>query len=153
MTNTSILAKVTSAAAALLFCTAAVAADGLIATKSNFSPKETMDRFEALAKEKGMKIFARVNHTAGAKKVGKTLRPTELLIFGNPKGGTPLMMCSQSFGIDLPLKALVWEDDGGQVWIGVNDVEALAKRHGAADCPAAPKVKAAVGKLVAGSLK
>lgn len=140
--------------AALLFTSVALhAADGLIASKSSFSTAETMNRFEKLVAGKGMKIFARINHTAGAKSIGKTLRPTELLIFGNPKGGTPLMQCSQSFAMDLPLKALAWEDDKGQVWLGVNDMDALAKRHGASDCPAVAKVKGAVGKFVAGSLK
>lgn len=143
------------AIAATLVATSVAAhgADGLIATKSNFTAKETMDRFESIAKEKGMKIFSRVNHTAGAKKVGKELRPTELLVFGNPKGGTPLMLCSQSFAIDLPLKALAWEDDKGQVWLGVNDLSALAARHKASDCPAVPKVKAALNKLVGAALK
>jgi uncharacterized protein (DUF302 family) len=83
-----------------------------------------------------MTIFARVDHAAGALKVGKKLRPTEVLIFGNPQGGTPLMECSQTVGIDLPQKALVWEDESGQVWLGYNDVTYLAGRHGAAQCPA-----------------
>ena len=96
-------------------------ADGLITVKSPHSPKDTMDRLEALLKQKGMTIFARIDHAAGAAKVGKTLRATELLIFGNPQGGTPFMECSQTVGIDLPLKALVWEDASGQVWLGYND--------------------------------
>lgn len=148
-------ALITLVASASLFFAAASAqaADGLIASKSAHNVVETMDRFEKLVASKGMKIFARVNHTAGAKKVGQTLRPTQLLIFGNPKGGTPLMLCSQSFAIDLPLKALAWEDASGQTWLGVNDLEMLAKRHGASDCPAVAKVKAAVGKFVAATIK
>lgn len=118
-------------------------ADGLIAVKSPFSPKETMDRLENLLQQKGMTIFARVDHAAGAKKVGKTLRPSELLIFGNPQGGTPFMECAQTVGIDLPLKALVWEDATGQVWLGYNDPAFLAARHGVAQCPVVAKLQKA----------
>src|SRR5258708_40250513 len=104
----------------LLACSRAIAADGLTATKSDHSAKVTMDRLETLLTQKGMTIFARVDHAAGAAKIGKQLRPTELLIFGNPQGGTPFIECSQTVGIDLPLKALVWQDESGQVWIGYN---------------------------------
>jgi uncharacterized protein (DUF302 family) len=120
----------------LALSSAASGADGLIAVKSPFAAKDTMNRFEEIAKHRGLTIFARVDHTAGAAKVGKTLRPTEVLIFGNPQGGTPLMECAQSAGIDLPLKALVWQDAQGQVWLGYNDPAYLAQRHGAAQCPA-----------------
>ena len=92
----------------------------------------------------GLNIFARIDHAAGAQKVGKTLRPTEVLIFGNPQGGTPLMECAQSAGIDLPLKALAWEDAQGQAWLGYNDPAWLAKRHEAASCPAAENIKKAL---------
>jgi len=119
-------------------------ADGLITVKSPFSPKETMDRLENLLQQKGMTIFARVDHAAGAKKVGKTLRPSELLIFGNPQGGTPFMECAQTVGIDLPLKALVWEDATGQVWLGYNDPAFLAARHGVAQCPVVAKLQKAM---------
>jgi uncharacterized protein (DUF302 family) len=111
------------------------AADGLVAVKSPHNAKMTMDKFEAVAKERGLNIFARIDHAAGAQKVGKTLRPTEVLIFGNPAGGTPMMECAQSAGIDLPLKALAWEDAQGQAWLGYNDPAWLAKRHEAASCP------------------
>jgi uncharacterized protein (DUF302 family) len=124
----------------------ALAADGLLALKSSYSAKDTMNRFEETAKQRGLNVFARIDHAAGATKVGKTLRPTEVLIFGNPQGGTPLMECAQSMGIDLPLKALVWEDAQGQVWLGYNDPAWLATRHGAAACPAA----AAIGKALSG---
>jgi len=120
----------------LSLSSAAIGADGLISVKSPFPVKETMNRFEGLAKKRGLNIFARVDHSAGAAKVGKTLRPTEVIIFGNPQGGTPFMECAQSVGIDLPLKALVWEDAQGQVWLGYNDPAFLAKRHGAPQCPA-----------------
>lgn len=112
------------------------AADGLVAVKSPLSAKATMDRYEAIAKERGLVIFARIDHAAGAEKIGKTLRPTEVLIFGNPQGGTPFMECAQSVGIDLPLKVLVWQDGAGQVWLGYNDPVYLAKRHEAAQCSA-----------------
>ena len=110
-------------------------ADGLIALKSPHSAKATMDRLENIVKERGMIVFNRIDHAAGAAKIGKTLRATEILIFGNPAGGTPLMECEQTSGIDLPLKALVWEDSSGQVWLGYNDLAFLAQRHGAAKCP------------------
>ena len=121
---------------AALVAGTASAADGLIEVKSAHSVKETITRFESTAKERGLIIFARIDHAAGAQKVGKSLRPTELLIFGNPQGGTPLMECAQTAGIDLPLKALAWEDASGQVWLGYNDPQYLAARHGAKDCGA-----------------
>jgi uncharacterized protein (DUF302 family) len=108
---------------------AALAADGVVAVKSGLAVKETIDRLETIVKEKGMTVFVRVDHAAGAAKIGKDLRPTELLIFGNPQGGTPLMQCAQSAGIDLPIKALAWQDATGQVWLGYNDLAYLAKRH------------------------
>jgi uncharacterized protein (DUF302 family) len=117
------------AVAALVIATNALAQDGLVAVKSPMKAKATMDKFEAIVKEKGMNVFARVDHAAGAQRVNKTLRPTEVLIFGNPQGGTPFMECAQSVGVDLPLKALVWEDKDGQTWIGYNDPKYLAARH------------------------
>lgn len=128
---------------------AAQAADGLITVKSTVSVKETIDRLEASAKGKGLIIFARIDHAAGAQKISKTLRPTELLIFGNPQGGTPLMECAQTAGIDLPLKALAWEDTGGQVWLGYNDPLFLAQRHGAANCPVVQNLRKALDGLAA----
>ena len=121
-------------------------ADGLITLKSPHSPKVTMDRLEDLAKQRGLNVFARIDHAAGAAKVGKTLRPTVLLIFGNPQGGTPFMECAQTVGIDLPLKALVWEDATGQVWLGYNAPAFLAKRHEIPTCPVAVNM----GKALAG---
>ena len=132
----------------ILLCLAfpALAADGLVALKSPHGAKATMDRLESVVKQSGLTVFARIDHAAGAAKAGKKLRPTELLIFGNPQGGTPLMECSQTAGIDLPLKALVWEDEKGQVWLGYNDPAFLAARHGAAQCP----VVANLAKALAG---
>ncbi len=125
-----------AAGCVLAFAGAAQAADGLIEIKSAHSVKDTITQLETAAKERGLNIFARIDHAAGAQKIGKTLRPTELLIFGNPQGGTPLMECAQSAGIDLPLKAMAWEDAAGQVWLGYNDPHYLAARHGAKDCAA-----------------
>jgi uncharacterized protein (DUF302 family) len=122
----------------------AFAADGLIALESPHPAKATMDRLESALKEKGLTIFARIDHAAGAARIGKPLRATELLIFGNPQGGTPLIECAQTAGIDLPLKALVWQDPSGQVWLGYNDPAYLAARHGVAQCPAAAGLKKAL---------
>jgi uncharacterized protein (DUF302 family) len=131
---------------------AAWGADGLIALRSSFSSTETMDRLEENAKRRGLNIFARIDHAAGAATVGKTLRPTELLIFGNPKGGTPLMECVQSTGIDLPLKALVWQDAQGQVWLAYNDPGYIARRHGADLCPAIAAMRKVLSELAEASV-
>jgi uncharacterized protein (DUF302 family) len=107
-----------------------MAADGLMTIRSSHGPKDTMDGFEAEVRAKGLTVFARIDHAAGAAAAGLSLRPTELLIFGNAKGGTPLMQSIQSIGIDLPLKALVWQDGAGNTWLSYNDPSWLAKRHG-----------------------
>ena len=107
-----------------------MAADGLTTVRSSYGPKETMSRLEAEVKAKGMTVFAHVDHAAGAAQAGLSLRPTDLLIFGNAKGGTPLMQSVQTIGIDLPLKALVWQDASGNTWVSYNDPNWLAKRHG-----------------------
>jgi uncharacterized protein (DUF302 family) len=108
----------------------AVAADGLVTVKSTLGPKETMNKLEAEVKAKGLTVFARIDHAAGANEAGLSMRPTEVLIFGNAKGGTPLMQSTQTIGIDLPLKALVWQDEAGTTWLSYNDPSWLAKRHG-----------------------
>jgi len=108
----------------------AMAAPGLTTVLSSFGQKETVDRLEAEIKARGMTVFARVDHAAGAAAVGMQLRPTEVLIFGNAKGGTPLMQAEQSVGIDLPLKALVYQDASGKVWVAYNDPSWIAQRHG-----------------------
>ena len=130
----------------------ASAADGLVAVKSPHSAKATMDKFESIVKAKGLNVFARVDHAAGAAKIGKTLRPTEVLIFGNPQGGTPFMECAQSVGIDLPLKALVWQDAASQVWIGYNDPVYLAKRHDVAQCAVAVNLRNALADFTASAV-
>ena len=112
----------------------AAAGNGLISVKSSHDVKATADRLENILNQKGMTVFIRINHSAGARKVGKTLRPTELVVFGNPKVGTPLMQCSQSVAIDLPQKALIWQDDKGQVWLSYNDPNYLDQRHGLTGC-------------------
>ena len=106
-----------------------MAADGLTTLKSSRGPKETMDRLVAEVEAKGLTVFARIDHAAGAKEAGLALRPTELVIFGNAKGGTPLMQANQAIGIDLPLKALVWQDASGDIWLSYNDPAWLAQRH------------------------
>jgi uncharacterized protein (DUF302 family) len=130
-----------------ILVSAVSAADGLIAVKSPYSAKDTMNRLEELVKQRGLNIFARIDHAAGASKVGKSLRPTELLIFGNPQGGTPFMECAQSVGIDLPLKMLVWEDASSQVWLGYNDPAFIAQRHGVVQCPAVESLRKALTGL------
>ncbi len=129
---------------ALLGSAAGWSAEGLVTLKSLHGVKETMDRLETAVKGKAMTIFARIDHAAGAAKVGKKLRPTTLLIFGNPQGGTPFMECSQSVGIDLPLKVLVWQDAGGEVWLGYNDPAYVAQRHSVPDCPVVKNIAKAL---------
>jgi uncharacterized protein (DUF302 family) len=107
-----------------------MAADGLIVVQSSHGPVETMDRLVAEIKAKGLTVFARIDHAAGANEAGLPLRPTELVIFGNAKGGTPLMQSNQETGLDLPLKALVWQDATNVTWISYNDPAWLAKRYG-----------------------
>ncbi len=119
--------------------------DGLVTIPSPFSVKETIDRLEAAATSHGLKIFARVDHSSGAAQVAMPLRPTEVLFFGNPKGGTPLMQDHQTAGLDLPLKALAWEDADGKVWLTRDDAAWIAKRHGLGE-----KSAAAVAAIEAG---
>jgi uncharacterized protein (DUF302 family) len=101
----------------------------LTTVRSNAGPQETVNRLEAAVKAKGMTVFAHIDHAAGAAAVGLTLRPTALLIFGNATGGTPLMQADQAIGVDLPLKALVWQDAAGDTWLSYNDPAWLAKRY------------------------
>src|SRR3954463_2523859 len=108
-----------------------MSADGLNTVSSSFGPEETMKRLEAEVRAKGMTVFARVDHAAGAAEAGLPLRPTDLLIFGAAKGGTPLMQAAQTIGIDLPLKALVWQDEAGSTFLAYNDPAYVAHRHGA----------------------
>jgi uncharacterized protein (DUF302 family) len=124
---------------------------GLVVLKSPHSQADTLARLEAQVRQRNLNVVARVDHAAAAQRVGQTLRPTEVMIFGNPLSGTPLMQCAQGVGIDLPMKALVWSDAAGQVWLGWNDPQWLLQRHGAAACPAGENVRkalAAIGEAV-----
>jgi uncharacterized protein (DUF302 family) len=123
--------------------------NGLTTVPSAHSVKATIDRLESEVKSKGLTVFARIDHAAGAKEVGLPLRPTELLIFGNARGGTPLMQVAQTSGIDLPLKALAWEDGEGKVWLSYNEPVWIAERHHAAGdaLPAAQRLTAALAGL------
>ena len=107
-----------------------MAADGVVTVRSSHEPNETLSRLEADVKARGLTVFAHVDHSAGAAAVGLALRPTDLMIIGNAKGGTPPMQVDQIVGIDLPLKILVWQDQAGYTWLSYNDPSWLAKRHG-----------------------
>jgi uncharacterized protein (DUF302 family) len=107
--------------------------DGIISKPSKYSVPETLDRVDALLRAKGIKIFVRVDHSEEAERAGLKMPPTQLLIFGNPKGGTPVMLAAPTAAIDLPLKALAWQDGDGKVWLSYNDPEYLKKRYGLTD--------------------
>jgi uncharacterized protein (DUF302 family) len=145
-------AATVAAIATLLWGVQVMAADGLVTVKSAFGPAETMSRLEAEVKAKGMTVFAHVDHAAGAAAVGMPLRPTDLLIFGAAKGGTPLMQSVQTVGIDLPLKALVWQDEAGATFLSYNDPAWLAHRHGVGDSASAA-INAISGALKAVAAK
>lgn len=137
-----------------LFCAGlmvlpAAAETGLVTVESSYTVQITLDRLTKIMTSKGITIFARVDHAAGAKKIGTDMAPTQLLIFGNPKLGTPLMMSNRQVGIDLPLKALAWRDDAGKVWVSYNDPAYLKVRHGISDRdPVFKKIAGALGKLI-----
>lgn len=132
----------------------AQAADGVINVQSMFKVQETADRMEGILKEKGMTIFNRLQHSEGAKKVGIELRDTELIIFGNPKVGSPLMKCQQSVALDLPQKALIWEDEENMVWISYNDPRYLEKRHKINGCEeVVVKIEKALAGIVQSAAK
>jgi uncharacterized protein (DUF302 family) len=124
---------------------------GLTIYPSSYGSKETADRLAATVTDRGITVLARIDHAAAAAKVGMTLRPTEVIIFGNPRAGTPLMQARQTMGIDLPLKALVWEDDAGKTWLAYNDPTWLATRHGAE--VAADRILAAMTETLAAVAK
>ncbi|MCP4470218.1 MAG: DUF302 domain-containing protein [Gammaproteobacteria bacterium] len=133
---------------AFLVATSVTAGEGILSVKSAHSVSDTADRLEAILGAKGMSVFARVDHAAGAQKAGKSLPPTQLLIFGNPKVGTPLMLCSPSIAIDLPQKALIWQDADGVTWISYNDPQFLKLRHNTQGCDAVlQKVSMALGNF------
>ncbi len=126
-------------------------AAGLLTVASAFPVSETVDRLAEAAEAAGLRVFARVDHGAGAAEAGLPLRPTELLLVGNPRGGTPLMQDRQTAGIDLPLRVLAWEDADGRVWVTTNDASWIAARHGLgeASAPAVAAVSAGLARIVA----
>jgi uncharacterized protein (DUF302 family) len=104
--------------------------NGLLQVASPYTVDETVRRLQSVLAERGVRVFALVDHSGEAEKVGMKMRPTKLLIFGNPKGGTPVMVAAPTLAIDLPLKALVWEQEKGKVWVSYNSPEYLRQRHG-----------------------
>lgn len=126
--------SILSLLSAVSFNISANGADGVIAIKSRYSVTQTIDKLETTLKNKGMTIFKRIAHSEGAKRADLNLRPTELLIFGNPKIGTLLMQCKQTTALDLPMKALSYKDKNGQVWLVYNDPYYIAERHHVNGC-------------------
>ncbi|MER8820798.1 DUF302 domain-containing protein [Mesorhizobium sp. M0991] len=128
-----------------------MAKNGLITVQSRFGVTETIDRLVETVERAGLLVFARIDHAAGARSVEASLRPTELLIFGNPKGGTPLVQDRQLAGIDLPVKALAWEDEQGKVWLSYNDAHWMADRHDLGDASrnAVAAIAAGMDKVIA----
>jgi uncharacterized protein (DUF302 family) len=125
--------------------------DGVTKRESRYSVAQTVDRLEAVLKERGITVFARIDHAGEATKVGLSLPPTQVLIFGNPRAGTPLMVAHPTIAIDLPMKALAWQDAAGKVWIGFNSADYMKKRHDLTDEQA--KSLAVVGALIDAALK
>jgi uncharacterized protein (DUF302 family) len=119
-----------------------MADNGLVTVPSRHAVRETIDRLEAELKAREIAVFARIDHAAGAAEAGLMLRPTFLLIFGNPKAGTPLMQARQAIGMDLPLKILVWEDEAGSVWLSYNDPLWIVRRHDLSDEKSVESAKA-----------
>jgi uncharacterized protein (DUF302 family) len=139
-----------TALALLMTALPVTAADGMVTITSHFTVKETADRLEEILNKKGMTVFNRIKHSENAARQGITIRDTELIIFGNPKVGTPLMRCQQSVGIDLPLKALIWKDAQAKVWISYNDMKYLQQRHHITGCE---EVLSKMNKAQAGMVK
>lgn len=147
------LLRITGTIASVALMSGLAMAD-LVRKESAHSVKDTIDRFESTVKDKDFKVFARIDHAAGAKSVGAELRPTELIIFGNPAGGTPLIQAEQTMGLTLPLKVLAWQDEGGKVWIGYDDMASLAAARGiAADHPVVQKIGTALDALTGAAAK
>jgi uncharacterized protein (DUF302 family) len=107
--------------------------NGMVHLGSRYSVPETLKRLESILRSRGLTVFARIDHSGEAGKVGMKMRSTQLIIFGSPKGGTPVMLASPTLALDLPLKALVWEDAGGKVWVSYNSAEYLKQRHNIPD--------------------
>jgi len=128
--------------------------NGLITLKSNYNVAETADRFEAAVKEKGLAFFTRIDHSSNANKAELELNPTQVILFGNPKAGTPLMRCAPTTAIDLPQKALFWADDSGDVWVSYNDPAYLKARHNISGCdPILEKITGLLNSLATAATK
>ncbi|MGO3346396.1 MAG: DUF302 domain-containing protein [Marinomonas sp.] len=140
--------------AVVLFSSFSVnATDSLVKYESHYSVQETADRFESIATSKGLTVFARIDHQSNAESVGLALRPTQVIIFGNPKVGTPLMQCAQNMAIDLPQKVLVSEDADHNVWLTYNNPEYLKERHNIKGCdPVITKVSGVLSKLASATI-
>ena len=138
----------------MILSATALGANGMVEVKSSHDVATTGDNLVKVLESKGMNVFARIDHAAGAAKAGDSLPPTELIIFGNPKVGTPLMKCQRTVAIDLPQKALIWEDAEGTVWLGYNDPAYLSDRHGLQECAAViEKVTKALANFAAAATK
>ncbi len=145
---------IVAAMVAVLAVAAGVARAELVRKQSPHPVGETIDRLEAVVKEKGLAVFARIDHAAGAKKAGLELRPTELIIFGSPKVGTPLMQAKQTMGLDLPLRVLAWQDEDGQVWLAYEAPADMGAAHGLAkDNPVIGKVTGALDAFTSAAVK
>lgn len=132
----------------------AFASDGIINVESRHTVEQTANKLEKVLLTKGMKIFQRVKHSDGAKTVGININPTELIIFGNPKVGAPLMKCAPTVAIDLPQKAVIWQDSKNRVWISYNDPAYLKQRHNIQGCDKVlAKVSGALSKLTGAATK
>ncbi len=144
----------TMLAAMMILPGQAIAGELLVKKQSPHTVAVTLDRLSKILQSKGLTIFARVDHAAGAQKVGMKMLPTQLLIFGNPKAGTPLMMSNRTIGIDLPLKALAWRDEAGKVWLAYTSPAALKQRYNITDRDKVfGKITGALGKLTDAALK
>lgn len=132
----------------IIFANSVLATESMISVESNYSVKATADRFEEILENKGLTIFARINHSENASAVNLELAPAEVIIFGNPKVGTPLMQCSKTVAIDLPQKALFWKNSKGKVFLSYNNPEYLKERHNINGCESAiNKISGVLGKL------
>ena len=132
----------------LVYLPQSLADNGLIQLKSHYNFEQTIQRFEKILSKKGVHIFAKIDHAGAAKNIGQVLLPTTLIIFGKPQMGTRLMQCDQRIGIDLPLKALIWQDQNHTIWFAYNAPEYLAKRHDMKNCrPQIQKISKILSRL------
>jgi uncharacterized protein (DUF302 family) len=136
--------RIVAAALLLLLSATSALSEKLVALESKYDVKETLDRLAAELDKRGIKVAARIDHAAGAKAVGMELPPIEVLMFGNPRLGTPLMQSAPAIGIDLPMKVLAWQDKAGKVWIGYTAPETLKARHDISDRDEVIRLMAAV---------